>query len=436
MNKEESRRIFAEAMELSDKKQYSGALALLDTVEKEHPNSRHVNFHRAFCLLELGRVSEAKKCQDRLAGRIKPGDFQKLSQAIEKAQRSSGESDEEAFSDSESESVFTVQNVYPVSADECSVIGTVKSGVFHVNDTAYVVSRSGRQLPTPILRIGPADTPLLLARKGQQAMLLLKIGPNKISNGATIVCKTRPAVNKASTTDKSVASDPGIISKCPPELAPVEEMIKKGSYRDAEEILRIYVNRNPSSMVAKRMLAQVYMDDNSPVQNPSKALELIQVVYHAGGASDLTVVNMLAHAQAKAGNPEMGLNFLERLYETLGEMEAKRGLAQRISDFRFKYDLGDLWELADNYGGVIFKSTDPDEVVRALVKGVVPLDSTCRRNAVGEFTPIETTLAPLFPELTALFKRKSQRWSLGLLALAILLILGIIIALFLPGILR
>jgi len=436
MNKEESRRIFAEAMELFDKKQYSGALALLDTVERDHPNSRHVNFHRALCLVELGRLSEAKLCQSRLEGRIKPNDFQTLSQTIEKAQRLSGKSGSEALSDIDSENIFTVKNVYPVSADECSVIGTVKSGVFHVNDTAYVVSRSGRQLPAPILRIGPADTPLLLARKGQQVLLSLKIGPNKINTGATIVCKLRSSANRATIADKPGVSDPGILLKCPPELAPVEEMIKKGSYRDAEEILRIYAKRNPSSMIAKRMLAQVYLDDNSPVQNPSKALDLIQEVYQAGGSADLKVANMLAHAQAKTGNPEMGLSSLERLYETLGEMEEKRGLAQRIHDFRFKYDLGDLWELADQYGGVIFKSTDPDEVARAIVKGVIPLESTCRRNAVGEFKPIETTLAPLFPEVTALFKRKSRRWSPGLLALIILLILGIIFALLLPGILR
>lgn len=440
MTKDESRRMFSEATQLFDDKQYAGALALLDTVDEAHPDSRHVNYHRALCLVELGRVDEARRCLKRLTGRIKPKHFQKLTQAIEKAEGTRNEANPSPHEDlsaaPEGESVFTVQKVYPVNTHESSVTGIVKKGVFHVNDVAKVISRSGVPVPAPIMRIGPADTPLLLAREGQQAMLLLRVASDKINNGAYIVCTTRSADNRATMVAKPDDTGQICSMECPDELAPIKKMIRRGAYYDAEKALKAYIEQHPATMFAKRMLAQVYLEDTSPLRDPAKALPLIQQVYEAGGASDLTVTNMLVKAQAKSGKPDIGLHFLERLYASQKEMEAKRGLAQRIHDFRMEYELGDLWEFADSYGDIIFKSTNPEEVVRAIAKGIVPLECTCRLNAIGEFAPIETTLAPLYPEVAALFTPKTQQWNSAFLALLILLILGIVLALLLPGILR
>ena len=148
------------------------------------------------------------------------------------------------------------------------------------------------------------------------------------------------------------------------------------------------------------------------------------------------VNNILAYAQAESGAPDVGLNFLERLYTTLEDAELKRALAHRIHDFRNTYNLGEEWEFVDSFGEVIFKSNNPQEAVLAVVKGIVPLDSTCRRNAIGEYTPLETTFAPIFPEVAALFNPPKQRWTPGFLTLLAFLLLGIIIAWFLPYILQ
>ncbi len=440
MTDEESRRMFAEAMQLFENKNYSGALAILDTVNQCHPNSRHVNFRRALCLVELGRVDEARNCQRRLEGRIKPKDFQRLSQAIEKAQptrtKDSGTDRVEELNEPETESLFTVKKVYPVSGEECSVTGTVKKGVFHPNDTAYIISRSGARIPAPILRIGPADTPLLLIREGQEGMLLLQVDPKKINPGTSIACSTHSSTDTGKIVIKSDTSDRLIIMERPVELIPLEKMIRRGDYQEAERQLNAYTEQNPVNMFAKRMLAQVYLEKYSPLRNPDKAVYLLQTVYQAGGAADLTVTNMLAHAHAESGDPETGLQYLERMYDSLVDINEKRGLAQRIHDFRKEYNLGDLWEIADSYGDIIFRSTNTEDMVHAVVKGTVPRDSKCRNNGVGEFTPIETALAPLFPEIAALFKPKNQLLSPGFLLILGLMMLAIIAALFLPGILH
>ena len=437
MNNEESRSLFSEAVELFECRKYSEALALLDTVDKQHPNSRHINFHRALCLVELGRLDEAILCQRRIEGRIKPQDQEKLANAIDSAKllirHGSEKKEEEVKPDVDSENIFIVQSVYPVSTEECSVVGSVKKGVFHVDDIANVVGASGALLPAPIMRIGPADTPLLLAREGQHIMFLLHIAPEQVNPGTSIICETHLDAHAATIMVRPSASIQTDILERPAALAPVERMIKQGVYDKAERLLNAYADQHPTNMATKRMLAQVYLAEDSPVRDPAKALYLIQMVYQAGGAEDPAVNTLLAHAQAENGDTKMGLRFMERLYALTTDDRAKQALIQRIHDFRSKYNLGDLWEFADSYGEVVFKSSDPAEVVRAVVNGAVPLEATCRRNSVGEFTPLETTLAPIFPEVAALFKPKKQQWSPGFLILVFLLLLSILMALFLPS---
>jgi tetratricopeptide (TPR) repeat protein len=431
---DESRRIFAEAVELYDNGDYNGALALFDIVERDLPNSRHINFHRALCLVKVGRIEEAKRCQRKLEGRIKAQDFQHLSRAIENAGLS--DHDAEYEDDPISENLFTVKAVYPISGEECSVTGIVKKGVFRTGDTAYALNRASRRVPALIVRIGPADTPLLLARQGQQAMMLLRIKPDKISPGDTLVYEAQISASDATMTVKSNACGKTIIMECPEDLAPIEKMIKRGYYFDAEKSLSRYIVRNPENIFAKRMLAQVYLDDGSPLQDTIKALDLIRTVYQEGGSEDPTVINILAHAYAESGNPEEGLEALEHLYTLLHDVEAKRALLQRIDEFRMAYDLGELWEFADSYGEIIFKSYSGRESVRAIMKGVIPLDTTCRHNGLGDFSPLATSFAPLFPEVAALIKSKTQKqWTPGFIALLVILVLGILLTVLLPVIL-
>jgi len=441
MTNEEAKQAYTQAVHLFEAKQYREALALLDAIDAERPNSRHIIFHRALCLVHLGRISEGELCCRKLEGRMAPQKLKPLVEAIDAANAGAKEREtEKALRNkslpSQSENIFTVQAVYPVSTEECSVTGAVKKGVFHVDEIANVIGPSGELFPAPIMRIGPADTPLLLIREGQQAILLLRIEPDKVNVGSAIICETNTAADTATMLIKSESSGQLTLLERPAELGPIERMMKQGAYQDAERLLNAYTAKNPTNMFAKRMLAQVYLDNKSPLRAPSKALYLIQMVYQAGGAEDPMVNNILAYAQAESGSPEIGLNFLERLYTTLEDAELKHALAHRIHDFRNTYNLGEEWEFANSFGEVIFKSNNPQEAVRAVVKGMVPLDSNCRRNAIGEFTPIEASFAPSYPEVAALFNPQKQQWSPGFLTLLAFLILGIVVAWFLPYILQ
>lgn len=433
MTNEEARRIYGEAVQLFEEKDFFKALELLDAIDAERPNSRHTTFQRALCLVELGRLDEAVLCQKKIEGRISPESAQQLADCIGKAkQASANASENEVLPDSDSENVFIVQAVYPVSTEECSVVGTIKKGVFHVDDIANVVGPSGVLLPAPILRIGPADTPLLLAREGQHIMFLLHIGPEQVNPSTSIICETHLDAHAATIMVRPSASNPDNILERPAALAPVARMIKQKDYGKAERLLNAYAEQHPTNMATKQMLAQVYLAEDSPVRDPSKALYLIQIVYQAGGAEDPVVNTLLAHAQAENGDTQTGLRFMERLYASVEDDRAKQALAQRIHDFRSKYNLGDLWEFADSYDEVIFKANNPAEVVRAIANGSVPLEATCRHNSIGDFTPIETTLSPLFPEVAALFKPAKRQWDPVFLVLLFLLLLGLLLAIVLP----
>jgi hypothetical protein len=55
------------AMELLKSGEYADALVLLNGIAEERPNSKHVMYSRALCLVALGRVGEARLLRDELA---------------------------------------------------------------------------------------------------------------------------------------------------------------------------------------------------------------------------------------------------------------------------------------------------------------------------------------------------------------------------------
>ena len=144
MTNEEAKQAYTQAIQLFDEKKYEEALALLDAIDAERPNSRHIIYHRALCLMHLGHVNEAELCYRKLEGRMEPQKLKPLADAIAAAKDNTKaqitkEAPKNTGLDSQSENIFTVQAVYPVSTEECSVTGTVKKGVFHVDEIANVI---------------------------------------------------------------------------------------------------------------------------------------------------------------------------------------------------------------------------------------------------------------------------------------------------------
>ncbi len=440
MTNDDARQLYREAIEQYEAGEYAGALEVLDGILDAQPDFHDAAYYRALCLKALGRDAEARACCDALTEHMAPEALQAITDGLEPPEAPEAEEEgaietEESEAVDKGDSVFVVQSVYPVSAGESSVVGRVTQGVFHVNTVAKVTGKSGKRVAAPIKRIGPADTPILLAREGQRTVLVLEIAPDELDAGVSIIGEGREAESDPET-DTTPATEKTILLERPAELAPVERLIKQGGYSEAAKLLENYVDGHADSVVAKRMLAQVFLEAEPPLRDPQKALKLIREVYQASGVEDPLVTKVLAYAQAENGDPEMGLRFMERLYAATMEVEAKQAVAQRIYEFRHKYNLGDVWEFADEHGDVIFEASAPEEIIRALRNGAVPLNCECRRNHVGQFEPIETALAPVLPEVANLYGIQQSQWTPGFLVLVFFLLLGIIVAWYLPDILQ
>ncbi len=448
MTNEEAKHLYADAVQRFEKKDCDGALELLDQLDRERPNSRHVNYHRALCLLELGRTEEAEQCYAKLEGRMDGDALQQLAAAIEVSKTSrrsaSGISQfmrkhgDSASGSEESHSgnanVFVVQSSYPVSLDECSVVGHVKKGVFHVGDIASVVSPMGEQLPAPIVRIGPAETPVNFAREGQRVMMLLRVDPAQVGAGAAILCENRQSAYAETMVVAARSPKARLVAERPAELMAVERIIKQGKFAEAESTLVAYLENRRDSIAAKRMLAQVYLESPPFLRNVNKALEIIRSAYESGGADDPTVTFILAQALAENNDSGMGLRFLDRLYAGTTDQEARHALEQRVNSFRAKYGLGDIWEFADESGEVLFETTESSEIVKAVANGVIPRTAMCRRNHVGAWTPLEESAAGMMPEVSALFKEPMKKWHPGYILLLVFLVLSILVVVFFPRI--
>lgn len=452
MTNEEAKRLYMEALEFIGQKDYWGALSLLDELDTERPNSRHVNYHRALCFLELGRTDEAEACYQRLVGRMDESQLQKLADAIKVTKApgrtslssaglsglSGSNSHLSSMDDDVTQppNIFVVQSSYPISVDECSVIGYVKKGVFHVGDVASLISSSGDTMPAPIARIGPAETPLNLAREGQRVVMSLRVDPAIVDIGSSLYSEERPSGSAKTKMASSNIQQEGITIERPSELHSIERLLREKTYDKAEAKLIEFVDLNPECLAAKRLLAQLYLDADPPLCDPAKALEIIRDVYETGGAEDPAVIYTLAQALACNDDPAMGLRYLERLHEATQSIDARQALAQRIHSFRSKYGLGDVWEFGDAYGEVLFESSEPAEIYRALVKGGISLDSQCRRNHVGNWGPIHGELAAVYPDVAALFKTEKPKSNTAFIITLIILCLGIVIAIFLPEIIE
>ena len=440
MTNEEAKALYDRAQSLYGANEYDQALGVLDQLDHERPNSRHVNYHRALCLAELGRKDEAEQCARRLDGKIDASAMERLRDAINRVYlpRSATPAPSAPSETGSEASVLTVQGVYPVSTDQCTIMAHVRSGVFHTGDEVVIVAAGNGRITAEILRIGTAETPINLVRGGQTITMLVQADPSHIAVGASLTGMAREEVYAA-----TMAVDRDAAPKNPPtremtqELQAIERMMKRGEYGDAERLLNVHLLQHPGHYSAHRMLAQLYLDAPAPLGNAKLAVEQIGKAYEKGGARDLAVIHVLAEARGRTGEAEHGLAFLERLDLPGMEPEARSALAQWIHDYRTRFELGHVWQFADAYGEVIYEASNAADALRALAKGAVPRDARCRRDRVGEWQPVEVALAYESPDIAKFLGLElRQKPSKTFFGLIILLILAILFAIFGPMLVR
>lgn len=428
MTNEEAKALYDEAVSQMSANHYEECLDLLNQLDRERPNSRHVTYHRAVCLAELNRGEEAEQCAARLEGKLDNEAMAALRAAMDEARLRfalTESFDEELVGvREENANELTIQAVYPVSTEQCSVHVYVRAGVFHTGDELSMAASDGRPMTAPILRIGPAETPVNLVRAGQNTMMLLQADPTTVGHGVTATCKQNEeaygATMVVSADGERGAPRTGVMT---PELLAIERIIRKGELAEAERMLNAHVVQHPGNYTAHRMLAQIYLDAEPPLGELSRASTQIRKAYEMGGAEDPAVIHLLAEISGRGGETAQGLRFLERLYAATDDHNARQALAQRIYDYRARFDMGHLWQFADDYGEVIFETADPAEVVKVLSRETVPLDAKCRRDRVGDWQTIPQLIAPEMPEVAALcgFSPPAKYNPLSVLVLILLL---------------
>ncbi len=427
MTNDEAKTVYQQGIGKLDSGDFSGALELFDLLEADRPNSRHVMYHRALCLIKLQRVAEAREVCQRLDGKLEPDRMADLKMKLAQAAAAQAAPAPAAPAPA-GRNVFVIEAAHPVSASQCTVTGAVESGVLHTGDSLSVLSDEGLLLEASILRIGTADTPLNLVRAGQKTVLLLGIEATHIAPGMRA---TSSAQEEAYAATLVVSTQPAedLMQERNAELSDVERALKRGDFAGALAGLESYLQRDPNSIAAYRLSARVYLESPEH-KDPKSALMAIRKAYELGGADDPVVIGILSQALAENGEPEQGLRFLERLYAGNIAPDARIALNKRIQEYRTQYGLGHVWEFADQYGDVIFEAKSVEEAVKAIKNKTVGLDAKCRRDRLGDWRPIEVALAPDHPEIAALYQGGASGSGMGkgFMIVALVLLVAIVVA--------
>lgn len=433
MTNEEAKALFEQALAQGQAGDPTGALAVLEQLEVARPNSRNVTLQRGIFLAQLGRMAEAEACGKSLEGRIEPERLQGLTAAIVAARDAARASHANPVAAPlpSADNVLQVESVFLASTEEAAVTGHVRKGAFRVGDQLSVTTPEGDVVPAPILRIGPAETPVQLVRAGQQAVFLLRIEPNLVAVGSYLSSTTKETAYAATMVVSSAR--PSVQEAMPEAVAAqvgaVEKLLRQRNFAGAREALEGLLAGHGESGAVQRVAARVYLEGEGADRDAARALEHAKRAYELGGADDPAVVGMLAEAEAANGQPAQGLRFLERLIAVTLEPQARGAQALRLTEFREKHGLGHVWEFSDQYGGVVAEVSSLAEAAKAIARGVVPKDGKVRKDRISEWQPIAQALGGQSPEIAALLQGKKPGASrptglIAVLGLLVLVVLG------------
>ena len=401
MTKEEAKILLVEAHELTQGRKYQEALTILQQIRTVFPDSGRVIQQQAFCLIGLGKLEEAEQlCPllEQLAG----SDVSVIRSGIQQARNTSGIASAPQspvppttvtpplVKGPVAENEFFVESVSPVSTEETCVMGHVAEGAFFSGSMVSVITATGLPLLAPILRLGTQYAPLNVIRKGPLATMFLQIEPEHVAVGAKIFSTDSGAAQAPTmiVSAKSISDKPKINSPSP-ELLEARRLLDNRMFNEAKQLLGVSLSRTPNDAEAHRLMARLSLEAEHELNNPQKAMHHIAKAYEIAGHEQPEVIEVLAQTLGANGQCEHGLRHLERLYETTDDIDQKNLYAQRITSFRTRYQIPDLWQFIDSMGTILIESTDPDKIQKALENRNIPPNALFRKNKVGVLLPVK-----------------------------------------------
>jgi len=444
---EEAKLLYEDARKLIETGSFEEALEKLNILDRERPNSRRVTYYRALCLARTGQPALAKACMAGLTDRIEPEALEKLKQIIAQVEADSKTAEVSntlpAELDKDSQEPLTllepnllqIQSVIPTSVDTCTITVTIRSGIFRVGDSLKLPGSGGREEQAEILRIGTANAPLYFAREGMSVPMLVKAQPTQLAPGMNAGCRHHRRTQK-DTTVLVMPEEHGLVIQWDESLQTAERLIKREDFSGASDLLNAYLQEHPESVLANRLIAELYRNAPAPIGDLKKALDHAEQAYNAGGFSDPPTVYLYAELLAQQGEKNKGLACLERLYETVEDPHARNALAERIRQFRRDHSLGVLWQFSDLSGEVLFETADRNQLIAALRESEILRNARCRLDRVGAWQDAKSLLSQTIPEIAELYginvspagNDSGRKLTLAI----ILLVVGLLLAIVMP----
>ena len=300
---------------------------------------------------------------------------------------------------------FLVEAVFPQDNQETVVTGFMRKGAFHKGESLSLISAQGIPLLAPIARIGSAETPVNIVREGQKIALSLKVEPHHVSPGSRLTTRSNgdafgstvivTEASSLSATDREVKSQS--------DLERAQALLDIRAFHEAKDLLKPFLYSHPESAAGHRLMARLFLEAEGDLADRRKALEHVKKAFEYSGGNDAAVQETLAQALGANDEPKHGLRYLERLYESALTSDGKARYAERIGSYRRRYEMADHWEFLDQFGAVVFESSDVHEIVKAFKNGVIDKEGDCRKNRVGEILSIRETLGHEEPAVARLY---------------------------------
>ena len=402
MTKEEAKVLLVEANELCQGHKYQEALILLNQVRSAFPDSGRVAQQQAVCLVALGRLDEAEllcPVLEQLSGTDAPAIRTRIlaARGTTSPNRAPTPQTERAtdlkpplIQSPVAENEFFVESVSPVSTEETCVMGHVANGAFFTGSMVSVITSEGLPLLAPIVRLGTQYAPLNVIRKGPLATMFLQIESQHVAVGAKIFSSDSGAAQAPTMIVlPGAASAKPVPSPSSPELVEARRLIDQRAFNDARKMLEAALAKSPNDFEAHRLRARLALEADQELYDPKLAMQHIAKSYEIAGHGHPEVIEVLAQTLGANGQCEHGLRHLERLFEMASDMEKKDAYAKRITAYRARYQIPDVWQFIDSLGTVILESSDPEKIKKAIANRNIPENAKFRKNKVSALIPVK-----------------------------------------------